>query len=295
MQSKILTSRRSALRTMTIAGAAASLGTILPSRTAEAMEANAQEDTSAKARAFALIGDRYHNPDYIRTALGSTLVQDAGLTIDFTDEEKELSYETLKRYSILIMFRDGQRFPGGYGSYGGPYIVSVPPIRKEISDSPVGWMTDEQGKAVKRWVQEGGSLMSYHNNCHVSLMNKVYREVQGAYYTGHPVIRPFKVKITNKDHPITKGVNDFVVTDEQHYMAYEKDPKHVLAVSVNEDGLTYKDLSGRTSNTCQAAWAYDYGKGRVCFMAPGHMITALWNPEYEKMQKNAVKWLLRKT
>ncbi len=30
-------------------------------------------------------------------------------------------------------------------------------------------------------------------------------------------------------------------------------------------------------------------------MAPGHMITVLWNPEYEKMQKNAVKWLLRET
>jgi hypothetical protein len=28
-------------------------------------------------------------------------------------------------------------------------------------------------------------------------------------------------------------------------------------------------------------------------MAPGHMISALWNPEYEKMQKNAAKWLLR--
>jgi len=25
------------------------------------------------------------------------------------------------------------------------------------------------------------------------------------------------------------------------------------------------------------------------------MISVLWNPEYEKMQKNAVKWLLRAT
>jgi hypothetical protein len=30
-------------------------------------------------------------------------------------------------------------------------------------------------------------------------------------------------------------------------------------------------------------------------MAPGHMITVLWNPEYMKMQKNAAKWLLRKS
>jgi hypothetical protein len=25
------------------------------------------------------------------------------------------------------------------------------------------------------------------------------------------------------------------------------------------------------------------------------LITALWNPEYEKLQKNAVLWLLRQT
>ena len=39
--------------------------------------------------------------------------------------------------------------------------------------------------------------------------------------------------------------------------------------------------------------AYEYGKGRVCFMTPSHMVSVLWNPEYEMMQKNAAKWLLR--
>lgn len=35
---------------------------------------------------FALIGDRFHNSDYIRTALRKTLVQEMGLKIDFTDD-----------------------------------------------------------------------------------------------------------------------------------------------------------------------------------------------------------------
>jgi len=265
---------------------------------ASAAAARAQVRPKTEARAFALIGDESHNSDYIRSALTSTLVKEAGLPIDFTDEEKELSYEKLQRYRILIMFRDGLRFPDGYtyAMYWRPtadQIVSVPPIQKKIGGRGVGWMTDEQGKAVKRWVQEGGSLWAFHNNSQLSLMNKDYRDVEGAIYTGHPPIRPFKVKITNRDHPITRGVNDFVVTDEQHFLVYDKDPKYVLAVSVNEERLTYKDQSGRTSNTCESVWAYDYGKGRVCFMAPGHAITVMWNPEYEKMQKNAVKWLLR--
>jgi type 1 glutamine amidotransferase len=82
-----------------------------------------------------------------------------------------------------------------------------------------------------------------------------------------------------------------VVTDEQHFMVYQKDPKYLLLQSVNEDGLTFKDLG--TSSA--AGWAYEYGKGRVCYMAPGHVITSLWNPEYVTLQKNAVRWLLKQS
>jgi type 1 glutamine amidotransferase len=256
--------------------------------------------TGSNATAFALCGDESHNSDYIRSALTSTLVNDAGLSIDFTDEEKLLSYEMLKKYKILIMFRDGLRFPNGYWhqlywNEKSNKVVSVPPLEKKIGEGRVGWMTEEQGRGIRKWVQEGGSLWAFHNNSQASLMNKDYRDVEGAVYTGHPPIRPFKVKIVNKDHPITKGVNDFVVTDEQHYVTYDKDPKYVLARSVNEDGLDFTDRAGKRSNSAESVWAYDYGKGRVCFMAPGHMISVLWNPEYEKMQKNAAKWLLRET
>jgi len=186
---------------------------------------------AGKATAFALCGDESHNSDYIRAALGSTLVDEAGLSIDFTDEEKLLTYENLKNYKILIMYRDGLRFPHGY--YQAMYwtgkpgdIVSVPPLEKKIGGQGIAWMTPEQGKAIKAWVQEGGSLWAFHNNSQASILNKDYRDVEGAIYTGHPPIRPYKVHIVNREHPITRGVNDFVVTDEQHYVTYDKDPKY---------------------------------------------------------------------
>jgi type 1 glutamine amidotransferase len=280
--------RRSLMSAIRTAGVAAPLGTPL------LRQASAQTVTRTKALALALIGDESHNSDVYRTAFQSTLVKDAGLPIDFTDEEKLISYKTLKHYKILLIFRNGTRHPGGYTTIRGK-IVSVPPLQKKLDRTFVATITDEQCKDIKRWVQEGGSLWAWHNNSRLSLMRKDYRDVQGATILGHPPIRPFKVKIINHDHPITKDVNDFVVTDEQHFLVYEKDPKYVLAISVNEDNLTYRDRNGKPSTTCEAVWAYDYGKGRVCFMAPGHDITALWNPEFEKMQKNAVKWLLRQT
>jgi hypothetical protein len=72
----------------------------------------------------------------------------------------------------------------------------------EIGGGPVSWMTTEQGKAIKQWVLQGGSLFAYHNRSHVSLTNKDSRDIEGNVYKGHPVIRSFKVKIVNPDIPL---------------------------------------------------------------------------------------------
>ena len=70
--------------------------------------------SNRKAQAFALIGDRWHNFHYIRTALMKTLVKDLGLSIDFNSEPTLLSKETLEGYRLLIVLCDGMLFPGGY-------------------------------------------------------------------------------------------------------------------------------------------------------------------------------------
>src|SRR5260370_922101 len=162
----------------------------------------ADKPSTTTATAFALCGDESHNSDYIRSALTSTLTQDAGLSIDFTDEEKLLDYDRLRHYKILIMFRDGLRFPNGYWhqvywNEKKNNVVSVPPIKKKMGEGRVGWMTPERGKGIKQWVQEGGSLWAFQNNSQASLMNKESREVEGAISTAPPPIRPFKVKIVN--------------------------------------------------------------------------------------------------
>jgi hypothetical protein len=251
-----------------------------------------------KATAFALIGDRYHNSDYIRTGLTRTITKQLDISIDFTDETSLLNAETLDGYKMLIVLRDGMIWPDGYGgdessnaawaATGRPKLVFEPPLPQTRAQSQF-WMKPEQGKAVRRFVEAGGAALFLHNTTHVGLTDPDFRHVLGAAYTGHPPIRTFKVKVTNSDHPITQGVKDFIVTDEQHYMIYDKDPKFLFLQTVNEDGLTYQSYGA----TAPGGWSYDYGKGRVCYMSPGHMLSDLWNPEYIKLQQNAVRWVLR--
>ena len=165
-----------------------------------------------KATALALIGDRYHNSDYIRTALGKTLVKDLGVSIDFTDELKALNAGALSGYKLLIMFRDGMIWPDGYPdnmTYPGyaaraaAGVISDPPAPKHESKS-VAWITPEQGKAVKEFVSKGGGILFYHNVTYISPHNQDFRDVLGAVTHGHPPLRPFKVKVVAGDHPITR-------------------------------------------------------------------------------------------
>ena len=134
---------------------------------------------SEKAAAFALIGDRYHNSDYIRTALGKTLVRDLGLTIDFTDEVTLLSAKTLEGYRLLILFRDGMIWPEGYGQQELSIdIVSDPPV-PERETARVAWMTEAQGQAVKTFVEDGGLALLYHNVTYIATDNENFRSVLG--------------------------------------------------------------------------------------------------------------------
>ena len=154
-------------------------------------------------------------------------------------------------------------WPNGYGIEAAS--VSQPPVEAEES-RPVQWITEDQGRAVRSFVEAGGAALFYHNTTYIAPGSSDFRHVLGAATQGHPPVRPYRVHITRTDHPITRGVEDFVVEDEQHFMQYDKDPAHVLAVSVNDDGHAWQDLG----TTCEAAWAYEYGAGRVCYLSPGH-------------------------
>jgi len=241
-------------------------------------------------RALALIGDRYHNSDYIRVAL-SKMFDGLGVAVDYTTNYDQLSRKLLGNYQLFLCLRDGMIWPGGYL---GPDAYTAYEAGLENKDDfpeakPATWLTEEQAGALKEFVTQGNGFYSLHNNSHVSLSSKTYRDVMGGAYIGHPPLRPFRVHVVNQDHPITQGVKDFVVNDEQHYVEYDKDKKNILLEAQNVDGLTYQNLGSKSV----AGWAYDYGRGRVVFTSVGHTIHALWAPEYLKLQKRSVRWLLR--
>jgi len=289
MKQKNVISRRDLLQGMGAAVAASAL-VASEANAAAARQPEQHGKGDQRPRVLALIGDRYHNSDYIRVSLDK-LFAELGLPVDYSTNYDRLSRDLLQNYQLFVCFRDGMIWPGGYL---GPdaYTAYASALENRLDfpkETPKTWITDEQGEAVKEFVASGKGFYSLHNNSHVSLSSKSYREVMGGAYIGHPPQRPFKVNVVNRDHPITQGVRDFMVNDEQHFVVYDKDPQNIFLRAENIDGLTYGDHGTESIS----GWAHEYGKGRVVFTAVGHNIHAMWQPEYFKLQKNAVRWLLK--
>jgi type 1 glutamine amidotransferase len=249
-----------------------------------------QSQGSGKRRALALIGDRYHNPDYIRVSLDKVF-KDLNIPIDYTIQYDQISASLLRDYQLLLILRDGMIWPDGYlgpDAYAA-YEANLETPKTFPDPKPVTWITEEQGAAIKEFVSAGNGFYALHNCSHISLSSKNYREVMGGAYISHPPLRPFQVRASANKHPITDGMSPFIVNDEQHYVTYDKDPKYIIMEAENIDGLKFEDLGTKSVS----GWAYDFGKGRVVFTAVGHTIHAMWNPQYLEIQKRSVRWLLK--
>ena len=238
--------------------------------------------TSRKATAFALIGDSDHSFDTIKTALDANIVKGINITIDYSNDTAQLNASTLDGYRLLITC---------CGCIGDLTV----PIEKDI----------------QAFIQNGGAALFLHNSTDMATDTFIMRDIIGGHWLQHSgvlanstTVRPYRVRITNKNHPITKGVNDFETVGEHHYNQYDKDPRFVFMTNDTMDGWAYNNILGdkhydeRLGARCfgpsrASGWAYDYGKGRVCFMAPGHTLDEYMNSEFVKLQKNAVRWCLK--
>ena len=92
----------------------------------------------------------------------------------------------------------------------------------------------------------------------------------------------FTVRVENKNHPITAGVEDFTIFDEQHTVKYYLDREHLLLRSIARDNLE-----------SEAGWWRKAGKGRFAYLAPGHTPEALGHPMMQRLIRNAMNWVLR--
>jgi len=223
-------------------------------------------NTSQRPSAIALIGDRYHSPVYIRDNLITAFVRE-NIPVTFITNVNELNNISLSQHNLLVILRDGMLWPDGYDK---PYYI---------------WMTQDQQQAIWDFVvNKGGGFLGLHNAQGYYPPGGLYYKIFGGDYDGHPPPYTFTIRVENYHHPVTQGVEDFTIFDEQHTPKYFLNMSNILLRSLSPD-LTQ----------AWAGWYHEIGNGRFVYLAPGHTPQALGHPMMQKLIRNSFNWLLKKT
>jgi len=156
----------------------------------------------------------------------------------------------------------------------------------------VGGFTPEQQKAFVALLNEGIGVVSLHHNLgahrnwdefptiiggkfifeDTSLEGQEYKKSTWSHGEN------LKVTVVDREHPITKGLDDFEIHDETYGGYFTSSDVRLLL------------KTDHPKNDPELAWTKTYGKSRVFFLMLGHDHFAWENPVYPKLLERGIRW-----
>jgi type 1 glutamine amidotransferase len=154
-------------------------------------------------------------------------------------------------------------------------------------------ITEAEAKNFSDCIKEGKPLVVLHHSiCAYDNWPEYVNIIGGKYFHKPTVINGkeypacsyihdvrFRVKITDKNHPVTAGLSDFEIFDET-YKGYYVEPGVTPLLSTDEQ-----------SSTPVIGWAKKYGKARVVTIQSGHDVPTFENPGFRKLLKQSIEWV----
>ncbi|TVX96663.1 ThuA domain-containing protein [Cohnella terricola] len=145
----------------------------------------------------------------------------------------------------------------------------------EFADEP---LSQERTAALLQYVAGGGGLLVIHNG--ISLQkNKELMAMIGAKFTGHPEFTTLPVRSVQPDHPIMKGIAPYDIDDEPYRFDMMPHYETTILAEYEHDGQLWP-----------AAWAHEFGLGRVVYLMNGHQLSCFSVPAFRQLIKQAGLW-----
>jgi len=141
----------------------------------------------------------------------------------------------------------------------------------------VGTITDAQKNGLLNWIASGKGFAGFHSAADSFRDCPEYRAMVGGYFVTHPHYRQYQVSVVDSEHPITKGLVEFNVTDEQYITNW--DPRVKVLASALWKGTAMP-----------VAWTKDWGKGRVFWLALGHNPESARDPHFKLLLQRGAQW-----
>ncbi len=157
----------------------------------------------------------------------------------------------------------------------------------------MGQITAEQLAAVTESVRDGVGIAGCHGGMCDSFREATeWQFMTGGQWVAHPGNDgvEYLVRITERDHPITTGIPDFLVRSEQYYL--HTDPSnHVLAVTRFPVADGPHVPNGPFD--MPVVWTRMYGKGRVFYSSIGHTAEVARQKEPLELCRRGFLWAAR--
>jgi type 1 glutamine amidotransferase len=157
-------------------------------------------------------------------------------------------------------------------------------------------ITPEQQKAFVELLNNGIGLVLWHHNLGAHSDWPEFTKIRGGKFflkaetvdgkeyakSTYDHDQDVKVTIADKEHPITKGIQEFSIHDETYAKCYVSPSVRVLLKT--DHPKSCPDL----------AWVHEYGKSNVFFLMLGHDSKAWVNPNFQEMLVRGIHWTIGK-
>jgi len=151
----------------------------------------------------------------------------------------------------------------------------------------MGEITKDQEAGLLEAVKGGVGIAGWHGGmCDAFRTNTEYQFMTGGQWVAHPGgVIDYRVKVTNKKDPVTRGLGDFAVHTEQYYMHVDPNVKVLATTTFNAEHAGWIE-----GCTIPVAWKKMYGNGRVFYSSLGHTMDVFDIEEALEIQKRGIMW-----
>lgn len=153
-------------------------------------------------------------------------------------------------------------------------------------------ITPDQQRAFAELLNRGIGLVPLHHNlgahrdwdeyARIIGGKFVFKDstIDGKQYSKTPWSHDedLRIRIADKEHPITKGMADFEIHDETYGKFYLEPDVHVLL------------KTDHPKNNPDVAWTTSYGNSRVFYLMLGHDGKAYANPSFRELLHRGIRW-----
>ncbi len=155
----------------------------------------------------------------------------------------------------------------------------------------MGTLTPEQAKGLLEAVRGGVGIAGWHGGMADAFRDcPEYQFMVGGQWVAHPggCIPSYLVRIVNREDEITRGLEDFCMTDTEQYYMHVDPSNEVLAVT--EFSGEYEGIDWVRGCIMPAVWKRRYGRGKVFYSSLGHTAKDFETPEALEIVRRGMLW-----